>query len=713
LRKGGVPLNYWYWATFTALIVVWLSAWLLSFHNIYGWFTDDIDQFTRISQYESGGSNLLDIMWFHAYDWFIALLPLLFHWSIPSHMMPRAWSNTGQFRAFILYVIVLHALILGLIACLLNEMCRNRVAALAALVLFMTSPTFVFYADLLDSRYLGLLAGIPAILIMLKAYPTIGEPRPLRQTLISFFLPGFLFGLGQSIHYTLTYFAGPLAFVYWCSAISGRWKDARVWQCACWFFSGVLFWFVPVEALSLWFHPFPQSMLGILWSQVHALSSDYGKISDLASWVHFILDDMGLTMMVLVAIGAVILCRNDLRPTYISRFYARLMLWSSFIAVAYLVITPAIALYRQLSMYQIFFMLFVAVAIEVLTRPALAAGWTARGALACVLFVAAAWVPSVERMPPVFIDAQGLGRAVNTAYTLAGDKGRVYFIEFYDDDLYPFAIISRQDLEMLKPSDVVVTDFPTIFFGKYPDIFALLHDAGTAASYPTEWCTVENWVEQRTYWDFRRYQDEPESCNAQVYRVSDIRRAARGEPLRVASLKADSTLADWFSPSWVFVPREPQIPADRAYCCNQLSVFNETWASGAKTRDHWFEVSFKGRYKIGAVTVVPANYFAPGFDNVARPRAVTIYGLDRQGGKQFLWRSDHVRDLAIFTATFRPSVVSGIRLEMEQPPTQDQGHAIAFEQRLSPSPVTGIEFLRFPGYSVMYDWYWKTELAPR
>jgi hypothetical protein len=69
---------------------------------------------------------------------------------------------------------------------------------------------------------------------------------------------------------------------------------------------------------------------------------------------------------------------------------------------------------------------------------------------------------------------------------------------------------------------------------------------------------------------------------------------------------------------------------------------------------------------------------------------------------RLLWRSADVRDLAIFTAHFTPAVVSGIRIVLEQPPADDQRHAIIFDQRLGPSPVAGLEYVRFPGYSVRY-----------
>lgn len=693
----------WYPVACAGLIAVWLCAWLLSFHNIYGWLTDDIYQFQRIEVYQSGGSNLLDIPWFHAYNWFIVTLPWLFHWSVQSHEIPQAWARTGEFRALILYTIVLHAVILGMLAYLIRMLCANRFVALATLVLFMTSPTFIFYSDLLDSRYLGWLAGLPAIIILLRAFGTVDQPRRLPAILGTFFLPGLLIGLGQSIHYTLTYFAGPVAVVYWCYALAHRWTNRRIWQYFLWFVAGLLAWIVPVEVLSLCFHPFAQSMLGVLWTQVHDLGSVYDKISDLATWVHFFLEDMGVPMMALVLAGAFIAYSDRLRPAYLTRFAARLMVWSCGIAVAYILITRAVAFYRQLAMYQVFFMLFAVVAIDVITARLFRSVQWLRIGVALGLLVVAAWVPSIKLMPSVFVAAQGLGRAVNAAHALAGKSGHVYFIEFYDIDLHPLSIVSREDFDLLKPGDVIVTDFPTTFFAKFPDIFALMHDTGPVASYPTEWCTIENWVEERTYWNFRRYQDEPESCNAQVYSVAALRKAALGSPLQVRSVTADSVFAAKYRPSWIFVPRNPATPVDRSQCCNRFPFLDQMWASDGTARRHWLQVQFSQPYRLSTVTIVPPNYFSPpAWDTVGRPDVVTVYGQDPSGHMSLLWRSANVRDLAIITANFNATMLSGVRIQLDQPPVEDQRHAIIFHQRLGPSPVGGLEYVRFPGYTVRY-----------
>jgi hypothetical protein len=684
------------------LIVLWLVAWLVSFPNIYGWLTDDIYQFARIEQYETGGKNLFDIQWFHAYDWLIVYLPWQLHWSVPSHMVPQAWARTGEFRAFILYIIVLHAALLGVIAAFLAQLCRNRVVCLGALILFMTSPTFMFYSDLLDSRYLGLLAGIPAIMILLARFETINQATSWWKLGRDYVLPGFLVGLGQSLHYTTLYFCLPIVAVYGVVALV-RYRSLRTFLNLALFVVGLLCWFVPVQVLSLAYEPFPTSMLGVIIGQVTALHSQYDKLADLASWVHFFYEDMGVPMMIAVVAGAVLLARDRTRPSYVARVHAQVMIWSSALAVAYLVITPSVAFYRQLSAYQIFFMLFAVVAIDLAVSRLRAGGILARRAVGVAAMLLIAFVPSLLRMPEVFVDAQGLGRAVNRAHQVAG-KGNVVFIEFYDIDVHPDAIIARSDLAGLGDDDVIVTDFPTLYFAKFPDLLALFHDARPVASYPTEWCSVENWVEERTYWQFRRYHDEPESCHAQVYRVRDLRRAAQGTPLPVASLAASSTLSPDNQPALVFTERHPPVPIDyRLPCCNRFPFMRDIWSSLPVPGPHWLEVSFAHPATIGRATIVLPNYFAPpGFTQVARPLQIRVLGAaSADGPLRLLWASSgDVRDSEVVTAAFAPASLARVRFELVQPPSLSEDAAIALHQRLPASPGAGIAAIRFPGYVV-------------
>jgi hypothetical protein len=304
-------------------------------------------------------------------------------------------------------------------------------------------------------------------------------------------------------------------------------------------------------------------------------------------------------------------------------------------------------------------------------------------------------------MPEVFVAAQGLGRAVNFAHSIAAENN-VYFIELYDTDLYPQSIISRSDFDRLKPGDVIVTAFPKLYFAKYPDIFAIMHDAQPVASFPTEWCTSENWVEERTYWFFRRFQDEPNNCNAQVFRVSDIAAAQKGQPLEIHSLRADSSLSSDNGPEKVFARPDPVVPISLIQTMTGV-IGSVGWSSDPSSGPHWLEMTFAKAALLKAITVVPTDYFAaPQFRSIGRPDAVRIYGSAvGERDLRLLWSGQGLRDSAIIAARFPATRVATLRITLTQPPAEPLNYSIAVSQRLPASPVAGIEYVHFPGYFVV------------
>ncbi len=669
------------------LIALWLAAWLAVFGNIYGWLTDDAQSFYRIMIYERGGDNILDIQWFHAYMWFLMFLPWTFHWWIPSHDIPRTWSETGHFRALILYTIVLHAAFIGIVAYFLRTLCGNRAVCFAALVLFVTSPTYLLYSDLLDSRYLGLLAGVPAMIVLLGGFEALPLRANWRQLVLGFALPGFLVGVGQAVHYTELYFAGPISAVYWAFALRRWGPRAPLLQKLGAYVAGILAWFAPVQWLSLQYHPFHDSMLGTLIFQVDNHLSPYGRIADFITWCQIFFDEMGLPMIVAVVAGAVILYRDDLRPDYVERTRARLIVVSTALACVYFVLTPTYPFYRQFSGLQMFFVLFAVVAIEHAVRRAPLRTGAQRVAAAAALYAAVAFLPSVLRGPEVFIAQQGLGRAVNFAFAAAKTPARVYYMATYDWDVHPHALLSRADFDRLGAGDVLVTDYPIFYHVKYPDIFALLHDVKPAASYPTEWCTQETWAELRSYFAFRKWWMEPENCDAQVYLMSDVKRyLARRKPLRVAAVTADSAFAPRYDPSRVLALRNPALPLDDNYFGREM--FDDLWASREfGSESHWVQLTFAEPAPIGAVTIVPPDFMAPpNFDHNGRVRTMRILGAASAFGPwQQLWAESGLENDAIFTATFPTHVLSRMRFVIDAQGTY--------------ADIGALEYIDFPGYA--------------
>lgn len=642
--------------------------------------------FYRIQLYERGGSSLFDIQWFHAYMWFLMFLPWTLHWSIPSHVIPRAWNHTPEFRALILYTIVLHAILLIIVARFLRVLCKLPLIAIGAFLLLITSPTVLLYSDLLDSRYLGLLAGLPALLILIAQEPGLRK-HATRKVLLAFFFSGFLIGVGQAIHYTELYLCGPFALVYFVPALLPRFRTAAIWKRLGAFVAGLVAWFGPVQWLSLQYHPFKDSMIGTLIFQVDNHLSPYSRLTNLATWWHILIDEMGIPMMIAVVAGSVILIRDRWRPAYFTRVHARLAVWTSVIACAYFAWTPAFPFYRQLSGLQLFFALFAVVAIERAASRLRHMGSPIYIGAIATMYIAVAFLPSFVRGPEVFVAQQGLGRAVNLAYARASNPDRVHFMATYDWDPNPKAILSRADFDALRDDDYIVTDYPIFYHVKYPDIFALLYDTKPIGAFPTEWCTQEIWAELRSYFWFRRWYDEPANCEAQVFRVADFRAAERGTPLSVSQVTADSTLTPQQGPDRVLALRNPSGPLDDNYFGREL--YSDQWVSNEQPGPHWLQVTFAKAARIGAVTVVPPDWIVPPdflYTGRFRIDSLKILGDEGNGFRQ-LWYGHNLENDVIFTATWAPVSIRRMRFVIEQhgPPAN---HAAA------------LMYLRFPGYVV-------------
>jgi hypothetical protein len=679
--------NSYLWVVST-LIAAWLGAWIAAFPNLYGWLTDDAMTFSRIMQYEQGGKQVLDIQWFHAYMWFIATIPWLFHWSIPSHTIPRTWQETGHFRALILLTICLHAVLLGIIAGFFRQLCQNRLVCLGAFLLFISSPTFNFYADLLDSRYLGLIAGLPAIMLMLRESSNLGTRASRRTLMLGFLLPGFLVGVGQAIHYTELYLNGAFSAIYWLLAFYGDWVSSEKWKRLVAYVLGIVAWFVPVQLLSLHFHDFSHSMIGTLIFQVDNHISPYGRIVDIETWAGIFFDEMGLPMMLLTCWGAAILALDRFRPPYITRFNARIMVWTTTLASIYFLWTPTYPFYRQVSGLQLFYAIFALVAIERITFLVQRRSRIISLGLALGLFIAAAYVPSILRSPEVFRDQQGLGKAVNLANRLTSES-HIHFMATYDWDPNPKAITSRRDFDRLSVRDYIVTDYPIFYHVKYPDIFALMHDTGPIASFPTLWCTQETWAELRSYFWFRKWFTEPDNCDAQVYSVAAIRKNERGAVLPIASVTADSQLSRRQGPARVFAIRNPRLPLDDNYFGGE--DFADLWASRPGAGPHWLQVRFERPTTIARITVVPPDWMSPPsylYTTSGRVERMRIFGgLSRRAPMRLLWSGRNLKDHVIFTARFTPARVRTLRFVVEQADKPK-------------NQVAAIEYIRFPGYIV-------------
>jgi hypothetical protein len=689
-------------------IFIWLAAWLAATPNLYGWLVDDADTFSRFQLYAQGGQHYFDIQWFHAYMWFVAFLPLLFHWTLPSHIAPRVWEAMPEFRAFIVYTIVLHAIVLGMLACFFTQLCSNRWICAGAFLLILTSPTLTLYTPLLDSRYLGFLAALPAMMLLLQAAKHAYKRISVRDGFVYYFIPGLLIAIGSDIHYECLYFAIPFSIVYWLIVIMDVPRAKTSWIALLAFVLGLTAWLLPVQLLSMLFHPFATSYIGTLLAQYSAqivrpattvgtlyapsaapIVRPYTRLENLATWFSLYVSEMGIPLMLAVVAGGCLTGLKRFRPPYISRFSALLMVFSTLLFSAYLVYSQTFPFYRMSFGFQFFYALFALVLVERFVSTVFRKPSFASRAGALVLLGAIAWIPSVVLSPEVFAAQQGYGKAVNLAYGSAG-SAHVNFINTFDTDSRPFAITSREQFNEMSSADYLVTYFPLSFHFKYPDLFALLYDVTPVASYPTLWCTREMWAQVPSFYGGRRWMDEPPNCEAQVFRVADIRKALQGPRLEIRSVDADSSALPYLDARRVFALREPSSGWSGSDLWNP---YWDLWVSRATGGRHWLDVHFAKPASIGRVTIVPPDFRVPPdflWHGRKRVENVQVYGSTTGEPLRLLWSGSELQDKVIFDATFPAQELSSMRFVMSQGPGEN--------------PAVGIKYIRFPGFEQTTSW---------
>jgi hypothetical protein len=670
-----------------AAVVAWLCAWLAAFHNLYGWLVDDQNTFSRFQVYATGGENFLDISWFHAYMWFLMLPPLLFHWTIPSHVAARAYQATSQFRALILYTILLHALVLGLVAAFLRQLCRSAFVSGAAFLLVALSPTLALYTPFLDSRYLSLLAVLPALMLLIQ-----GSRRGLDSSaavLLFGFVPGLLLGIGEDIHYECLYLSAPFAALFWGMQLVGRWRTLAQWRGFLAFIAGLGTWVVPVQIISMLFHPFAGTYLGTLIAQYSRHMQPYAGAENIVTWWSLFLSEMGVPMMIAVAAGLVILTINKLRPEYVLKFDSLLIVACCGVFSLYLLVSQTFPFYRMVFGYQLFYALAACIFAErAARRVKLSAQF--RVVLAALIVFVISIVPSMLRTPEVYLAQQGYGAAVNRAYADAG-KGHVSFIDTFDDEANSKAIIDRAAFDRIPRRDDLVTYFPVSFHFKYPDLFALLENVRPVARYPTIWCTKEMWAQVPTFYGGRRWIDEPANCEARVYRVAEIRRLESRPTLKITDVRADSEATRSMGVRRILAKRTPSLGW---HSFEMWNVYWDLWVSANTPGKHWVVIRFQTPERISRITLVPPEFrVPPDFIWQGRKRVsnIEIIAVTPSGRSYSVWSGSRLENRVIIKARFRAIVASSIRLELWQSPR-------------GPNERVGLKYVYFPEYDQTTTW---------
>jgi hypothetical protein len=298
--------------------------------------------------------------------------------------------------------------------------------------------------------------------------------------------------------------------------------------------------------------------------------------------------EMGLPMMAAVGVGVVLVFRG--RPLFGAGFNRTVIAATSLVGTAALLASPEMPFYRQFSGLQMCFALLVAIAVEPLLRlrrpfPLLCA--------VCVCTVIA--VPA-SRSAEAYAAHQGLGRALHVAAAAAPADRRWFAFEKYrpgGNGLRNFGSAGSR-IRSLPPDGVVVTDFPVL--ANDPYMLGVLAATPPVAAFPTEWCTAEEYAELAVYFNFERFADQPERCEARVYAVSALQATMGSRPIEPVYASADSQIAPRYGPRHAVDPVAP------------------LWVSAASiVRPHFVELLFSQARPLGRVAVVaPEPYFGGG-----------------------------------------------------------------------------------------------------
>jgi hypothetical protein len=660
-------------------VALFLLVWIAMLPNVYGWLTGETQTFVKLLGYAADPRKRFDPSTDQALYWLIGAVPLALHWSLPSYVVPRTWAAEGTLRALIAATIVAYTVLVAVVAWFYRRLASDAAVSTMALGLFVLGPTFWFLCTELDTRFLSLLAALPAAIVLLARAGEPSAERTPRELIAGFALPGALFGAALLLSDETRFLEAPfvLAYAFWTLLPNPRAR--RRWIELGALAAGFALWSIAIELISLAYHPFGSSILVAL--AVHAAPNVtlYTRLTEFARWIGDFASQAGWPLLVAAAFGVTALLRNRRRASYIEPGTARIIGTTTLLAPLIGALSSLEPYYQAAACFQPLLSFVAAVGVERAAAALRLRGRSRFAGLALGL-VAVAWVP-FARTVDVVVAHQGLGRAVALAHRLAG-TGKVDFLVSYDWDVGPRAVTSPAALEALDPNDYLVTTFPLNFYMRYPDLLALFHDTEPVAAFPTEWCTREAFVETAAYFNGRPWYREPELCQARVYRVAALLAAAGGRPLPVAEVNADSEASARQSPLRVLSERST--PAGGADIYGDPRFAGDLWSSAPVALDgpgdvqpHWLHIAFARPIALDRVTVVAPDYtyFDPLYE-------LEVY--DDRG--RLLWRGSGLAERQLIDVTFARTTVRGLRLViLRQGPSP-------FESRAA------IAYVRIPGY---------------
>lgn len=667
-----------------AIVALYLFLWLTHFQYVYGLVMDDYYSFSKaLATVQDWRASFAQPSIEQAYFFMISYLPLWSGISLPSYPLYSIGAQTGQFRVLMLWVLCLHAVVLILWAWFLRILDVNRLAALCAVLLLASSPSFLFWSPKPDSRLLGLPFVFVGLALLLRPLP--GHAGRGGGEAWCAYAAGTSLWVAQSIHYTALYLIVPAVLIVWTSR---GWRGLRqpwywlalgAFAVGCVWLQGLIE-LVDHLALGLPWDQGPTATLFALRTQHHSL---WSVEENLVVWFELFRSQMGLVLLALIGVGWLLLVWRDEEVARSAPPARRLIGLSAPLGLLYLLVAGTAPFFRQTAVLQPFLFLFAGIGavavLERLARRRRVIGWLGLA----VVFVSSGvvqWQQAAATMQAQL----GLGQALEWAYAHKGERPLVW--------LPPHDFAAPQDLTTVDalaalPSDAwLLAYFPWGFLGGHPGLRPYLDVAPPLGAWPSLYATESLWAEARGFGhpDLRR---DRLLRDVRVLDASHIVALARGQPLAIRSVTADST-AQGAGPERAF---------DLGASPDQVT----TWVSGDSLATHFLAIEFGAPISLAAVEIM----LPPSQRSVTRIATLDVEVAGDDAEYHTVWRGDYLEQYPSLMSTWPPEVVSRVRLVLRRQVTPRGESRQAF-----------VEEIVFPGYHVLLPsaevpWL-RDEMAP-
>jgi hypothetical protein len=497
-----VPGRRGYWFAVTLMIGLYVLAWGANWKYIYGWLEDDWATYYKAlaTIHDPKNAFIVRANLLQPYFFLFSYLPLSLGWRVPSIDIPVFGANTGLFRFFLLYTVCYHVGIAFSWAWLAEKLAWRKSAAALSVLFLLTSPTFVLWTPQPDSRIVGLPLALLGIWLLVRK----PAPSPLSAG-----FAGFLFSLGNNLHYTLMYLTVPASIILFALDFLGRWHRKNFWKTWLSFSAGVASVVLPLEFLSHFWVGMTVlgGPTGGLMASNRVLQSTFTELQNLALWGKFGWNLVGLPMLLAASAGGYIFSRRRDRPgpDPTVRFAIGAVIA---LGMTWILLSGSMPFFRQTSVLQPFIFLFAAVAITEFAS--LAKAPAMRLFALAVLAILVAWVPAAAAYQ-VFEGHLGFGKVIQWVDRNKGSR-RVGWLMLRVAEYSPATYVAR-----FSADDWIVVH-SSMWSGELTAPLASLRPLKTG---PGIWGTYAAYAETFA-WNHADYRNYPFFTDTRVYRSGDI-----------------------------------------------------------------------------------------------------------------------------------------------------------------------------------------------